>query len=212
MTASGEIWFIHKRYHTFTSDMTHSYATWLIHTWHDSFICDMTHSCATWVIKVQDDSFTCYMTHSCVTQFSCVSLTHSYRTCIPTVETKKQHKSIFFRVSSFSVLKHTTACLLACIFLLFCEKRRKMDASRHAVVCLQKKVIPKKKVVASIFVGWRFFKKFHPCFFFFVWLFFGHRIWVERIWAWLKETWIALHLICALYAIKRDVYPMKRGE
>ena len=39
----------------------------------------------------------------------------------------------------------------------------------------------------------------------------GHRIWVEWIWASLKERWMALHLVCALYAIKRDVNSMKRG-
>jgi len=40
----------------------------------------------------------------------------------------------------------------------------------------------------------------HPFCFFFL---------AEWIWASLKEAWIALHLICALYAIKRDVCRMK---
>jgi len=74
--------------------MTHSCMTRLIDAWHDSSMCDMTH----WCVK---DSF--------------MRIPHMHRYG---VNQKLAHHLIFFGFSSSSVLKHTTACLLA-ICLLF---------------------------------------------------------------------------------------------
>jgi len=50
-----------------------------------------------------------------------------------------------------------------------------------------------------------------PSFFFFCVTFFWTQLWVQWIWASVKEKRIALHFICALYAIKRDFYRMQRA-
>ena len=210
MTHSYATWLVHMWHEPFMYDTTHSRATWLIHMWHDSFMYDTTHSRATWLIHVWHDSlvchrlihvrhdpFMCEMTHWCVTDSF---IPYMYPYCV----NQKQRKSIVV-LHVYSVLKHTTACLLASIFLRLCEKQRMMHPSIRV-----------------------FFKNRHPqkqsshsAFFFLWWLFFfGRRIWVELIWASLKETCIAvhcmspalhcsalhvscsaLHLVCALYAI-----------
>jgi len=192
MTHSCVTRLIHVWYYSLLCDMTHS----CIHVWHDNFMCDMTQSRMTWLPQVQHDSFVCDMTHSCVTWLIRVSLTHSYRACTPTVSTQKNAPADFFSISSSSVPKHWTLCLLASIFLLFdviffvdlfCWYEG-LFCRYTALFCLDDKGSFRIYRASVLDLPW--------CN-----LIFGHRIWVEWIWASLKERWIALHLICALYAI-----------
>jgi len=108
--------------------------------------------------------------------------------------------------------KNTTACLLAFIFLLFCGKKRKMDASRHVVVCFRtgedetqnkshqkKKSSQKKTLHPSFFLfGRLFFKKLYLSFVLCcATFFFGHRIWVH--WRW-GPPWKRYAFHCTSYA------------
>ena len=136
--------------------------------------CDMTHSCMTRLIDAWHDSSMCDMTHWCVKD-SFMRIPHMHRYG---VNQKLAHHLIFL-VCFILFSSKTCNCMPACnlsSFLSHTKFRQK--------ICIR----------SSSF--W-----FASIFHLFVCDFFGHRIWVQWIWTSLKERCIALHLICALYAI-----------
>jgi len=119
MTPSFATWLIHMRHDSFIRFVNHSCMTRCIHMLHNWFICGKTHSCMIRLIHVRHDLFICGMTHSCVTDSFIPYLHFCYFN-----RRVAQHQSFFLCVSSSSLLKHTTACLLASILLFFWKTKK----------------------------------------------------------------------------------------
>ena len=172
---------------SFRCDLAHSCMTWLIR----SFTCNLTHSYVTWLIHVWHDSFTCNMTYLCMTRFIDVwhdlfmcYIAHWYVTWL-TLTIHVWHDSFMCHR-----LIHTVNARLLCqqkssaktVFLRFISVPRYMTAF----------------LLVSIFL-------------LFLCNFFLDTAVGAMDMGSVKEKRIALHFICALYAIKRDVYRMQRA-
>jgi len=165
----------------------YSCETWLIHMWHDSVTYDMTLSGVTWLMHVRHDPFMNDMTHSCVTD-SFIPYMHRY--CV-SKQSAHEHYLYFLR---FILLCCKSTRLYACshplfffvVWLSFAVMKGFFADYRALLLRLQRSFSNLQGIHLSSF-----------------WcdLIFGHRIWVDWIWASLQETCIALHLVCALYAI-----------
>ena len=151
---------------------------------HNPFMCDIIHSCVTY-------SFIPYMHPYCRNQ-------------------KAAQEHFFSRFILFCSKTHN--CMPACIHLSSFLWKKKKDGCKQACSCLlAKKSHPKKKSLHPSLLDDVFLQSFIHfssfCVTFFLDTGYG---WKGYGPAWKRHH--ALHLICALYAIKRDVYPMKRGE
>ena len=176
--------------HVYRWETTHSYVTWLSHACCDSLGCRMTHSYVTWLIRI----FIWDMTHSCMTRL--IDAWHDSSMCDMTHWCVKDSFMRIPHMHRYGVnqkLAHHLI-LLVCFILFSSKTCNCMPACNLSSFLSHTKFTQKICIRSSSF--W-----FASIFHLFVCEFFGHRIWVQWIWASLKERCIALHLICALYAI-----------